>query len=132
MTTIKEASENIQKARREMKLFAETQGREAIGAAFSEFFAQYPQVDHIKWNQYTPHFNDGDVCTFRVNAEDSLFDLDGEEISSYRKPENEAVVDAFDEIFGSIDEDLLEACFGDGVEVTVTANSVTVEDYDHD
>jgi hypothetical protein len=133
MTTIQEASEKIAAARAEMKTFAKTQGKAAIGAAFRSFFEKYPEVDHIQWTQYTPHFNDGDPCTFRVNDYDMLRDADGDEICGYGSDGREKEIsEAFKEIWGSIDEDLLEACFGDGVEVTITADNVTVDDYDHD
>ena len=32
-----------------------------------EFFAKNPGVTAIVWTQYTPYFNDGDTCEFRVN-----------------------------------------------------------------
>ena len=32
-----------------------------------EFFAKNPGVSAIVWTQYTPYFNDGDTCEFRVN-----------------------------------------------------------------
>lgn len=32
-----------------------------------EFFDANPGVKCIVWTQYTPYFNDGDTCTFRVN-----------------------------------------------------------------
>ena len=33
---------------------------------FKEFFNLNPSVQAILWNQYTPYFNDGDPCEFRV------------------------------------------------------------------
>ena len=33
----------------------------------SEFFKTYPKVNAFAWTQYTPHYNDGEECTFRVN-----------------------------------------------------------------
>lgn len=32
-------------------------------------FNAYPEVDNFGWIQYTPYFNDGDECTFGVNAD---------------------------------------------------------------
>ena len=32
-----------------------------------EFFENNPTIKLICWTQYTPYFNDGDTCTFRVN-----------------------------------------------------------------
>lgn len=33
---------------------------------FLPFFTKYPFVVGFQWQQYTPYFNDGDECTFRV------------------------------------------------------------------
>ena len=33
-----------------------------------EFFDKNPGVTAIVWTQYTPYFNDGDTCEFRVNT----------------------------------------------------------------
>lgn len=32
-----------------------------------EFFEKNPGITAIVWTQYTPYFNDGDTCEFRVN-----------------------------------------------------------------
>lgn len=34
---------------------------------FKEFFERNPQIEFITWTQFTPYFNDGDECIFRVN-----------------------------------------------------------------
>ncbi len=44
-----------------------------------KFFEQYPEIQAIGWNQYTPYFNDGDECVFRVGDiyfADQSVDLD--------------------------------------------------------
>lgn len=33
---------------------------------FAEFFANNPRVEAVKWRQYAPYFNDGEVCEFSV------------------------------------------------------------------
>ena len=35
---------------------------------------QTPEVVAVRWNQYTPHFNDGDECVFSVNELELKFD----------------------------------------------------------
>lgn len=32
-----------------------------------EFFEKNPGITGVVWTQYTPYFNDGDTCEFRVN-----------------------------------------------------------------
>jgi hypothetical protein len=43
---------------------------DALLVAFAEQFAANPAVKCMIWTQYTPYFNDGDPCTFRVCSED--------------------------------------------------------------
>jgi hypothetical protein len=35
---------------------------------FQEVFNEFPDVYAITWNQYTPFFNDGDECVFRIGG----------------------------------------------------------------
>lgn len=46
---------------------AKDTGADALKLAFKGFFKAFPQVERIYWTQYTPHFNDGDPCEFRVH-----------------------------------------------------------------
>ena len=39
-----------------------------LNEGFAEIFEKYPKLLSFSWNQYTPYFNDGDECTFRVNV----------------------------------------------------------------
>lgn len=45
----------------------EKHGKSVLAELFKEFFDEAPDVEKVKWTQYTPHFNDGDSCTFGVN-----------------------------------------------------------------
>ena len=38
----------------------------ALSEEFKKAFAAHPDLKAIQWRQYTPYFNDGDPCTFRV------------------------------------------------------------------
>lgn len=42
-------------------------GKQALKAAFTEFFEKHPEVESLFWYQYTPYFNDGDECVFGVH-----------------------------------------------------------------
>lgn len=51
-----------------------------------------PEGFCLEWTQYTPYFNDGDACTFRVNDAyiyPRKFDEDGDEIREPYAEENE-------------------------------------------
>lgn len=41
-------------------------GADAVTLALKAVFDEVPELVVIKWNQYTPYFNDGDECVFRV------------------------------------------------------------------
>jgi hypothetical protein len=43
------------------------EGQEILGGLFKEFFDAFPKAKAVVWTQYTPYFNDGGACTFRVN-----------------------------------------------------------------
>lgn len=48
------------------KKFQET-AQELFKETTNEFFEANPGVNAIVWTQYSPFFNDGDECVFRVN-----------------------------------------------------------------
>lgn len=83
----------------------------SFGEIVQDFFARNPEFEGILWNQYTPYFNDGDECIFRVNdfwgfyvapddtaydegihsgnyPEDSVWVIGS---ASYNEPSNEAI-----------------------------------------
>jgi hypothetical protein len=111
-----------------------------------EFMKEHPQVKQIKWTQYTPYFNDGDACEFSVNCIGFYFEGDDIEepdydFELYRYDNFEKKEVCSFETFRAckdLEKELqeasaeLETIFGDHVEVTVKADGVEVEEYDHD
>ncbi len=114
-------------------------------------------VEAVRWSQYTPYFNDGDVCEFSANGARVLLsgqDEDTEDDSDYggnfaseydlfdsRDYTNHTVVgakpaylpvkslsDALES--GAFDNALIEA-FGDHATVTVRPTGITVDYYEH-
>lgn len=120
--------------------------------AKAELFDKYPELQSFSWTQYTPYFNDGDVCEFGVNfayglksliiggkqyGDDDGEDENGNEIphAEYgsedwksKKPIEQAVID----FLKQIDEEFYKDLFGDHAVVTVKADGVTTEEYEHD
>lgn len=128
---------------------AEESVKPQLRDAFKELKALVPCLKAFKWTQYTPYFNDGDSCTFNVHNlyfkveggdEDAGDYEDGFDYpSSYRdKPmkgtskEESNHLTAFQKLFGALDDDLLEAAFGDHAEITVTSRGISVEEHEHD
>ena len=148
----KKAQEAVAKAKAEAKATA----KEALKEMALEFFSENPNVVSVNWNQYTPHFNDGDPCTFSANVEyprftftakdgtkltycagaGSLVGDDDEYLYEEAKPyskEIDKVEKAVVKFLKNFDEDDLEEMFGDGVEITITnKGKISSEYYEHD
>jgi hypothetical protein len=133
-----------------IKSAMEQNGQALIGQFFKD--AMPADVEAIRWTQYTPHFNDGEPCTFRCNNEDvdvkflpkakddaasADDDSDDDGFTSYYGDDNPAL-SSFLEKVCAVPDEMYEAAFGDGVRVTVTrdpesgAVTIEVDDYDHD
>ena len=114
-----------------------------------------PNVEAVRWYQYTPYFNDGDACIFHtgecyvklVDGDPEAGDYEDGFVGSYEladwdrklrkytpKPGLEQLYPAFDELADSLDhfEEFLHDSFGDPAEVTATTDGFSVEFYDHD
>jgi hypothetical protein len=72
------------------------EGEAAVKDAFKDLFDKFPEVRSVVWSQYTPYFNDGDVCYFSVHEFDVNLGTDDsikEEIEA-KKQEMKAAADA--------------------------------------
>lgn len=72
MSKITEIKERFAQARKTM----ESEGEAAMKEVFADFFKKHPEVNSVKWVQYTPYFNDGDSCTFGVGESEVKANLD--------------------------------------------------------
>ncbi len=127
----------IMNKKKEYEALLSEMGEKALKDEFKKFFDANPTVDALRWTQYTPYFNDGDPCTFRMgdwtyrNAGDEDGDEDLEDGFQYvpygKHPINEALssIDA-------VDNDVFQMVFGDHVEITATRDGFTVDEYHHD
>lgn len=104
---------------------------EVLQQGFKDIFEKYPEVETISWTQYTPYFNDGDVCEFNVHSDveingKSEWDLEeGEKASP-------AYQDASD-LLTAIDEYVFEHIYGDHVKVTIHRDGkADVDEYEHE
>lgn len=134
---------------------------ELVMADLKSLMKDNPEIDSIKWQQYTPSFNDGDVCEFGIHGPYIRFteDLQPRKESHYndhymdlsynydlkeffKKATDilnfeqisrlQKVTDQIAETFANFQYEDLKTSFGDGYEITVTSTGVEVEDYDHD
>lgn len=105
------------------------------------------EVDAIRWAQYTPFFNDGDVCEFstgeltmKLRGDDESGELDDGFMWSYEVRRNASCSATTKNYFAELGdalgvgrfESFLYDQFGDHAEVTVTREKVTIESYDHE
>lgn len=157
-----ESLTKLNNAKKEFEAEVKAKGKTIIREAVTEFFNAFPEVESIRWAQYTPYFNDGEACYFGVNDitiklkgvdEGGDYD-DGYEYSvgfdlksDWGRKEAKASGLSEDQITrrNEIDkghrelskainglEDALEYVLGDHVQVTITSTEITVDDYEHD
>jgi len=124
-------------------------GKAALAEAFKQFFETNPTVVAVKWTQYTPHFNDGDPCVFRLGdfefalrAGETYLNWQGKPVvctDDLSDDDNYQYMNRLtDEQRGSlknIDEDveqIFEEAFGDGYKIIATRDGFDVQEYDHD
>jgi hypothetical protein len=162
------ASREVLKKYNDMKKKMSDMRTELTGAckdifkdASQELFEAHPNLVAFGWTQYTPYFNDGDVCEFGVRSDSPFIvfttseskDLDYDnEFSTYRyesrwdstlkkstpvdlTPELEAELKTGKAVVAFLqmfDDDQFKMMFDDHAQVNVTKDGVEVEHYDHD
>lgn len=136
------------------KAAVRTEGKEALKEAFMDYFDKYPGVKGVVWAQYTPYFNDGEQCVFRVrdlcpivvknnyevefpnvDVADYIFDeeLDGTRcIALETYSEKGGFYTDLRKIAKVIDNELALLTFGDHVRVVATRAGFKVNEYEHD
>jgi len=157
---IKEVKER-QKEINELKKELHKKSEEAFFKGAKQIIDSCPDLESISWNQYTPYFNDGDTCEFSASTDylkvNGDYAEDGDSLRptivvnngtwnrekrvyegrieqpnpNYNQPLAEAV-DKMTEFLGIFDDDFYKSQFGDHVTVTITADGVDTEDYDHE
>jgi SepF-like predicted cell division protein (DUF552 family) len=141
---VTEASNRIKE---EQKKLAELVKND-IKDVFNEMFVLNPKLQSFSWTQYTPYFNDGDECIFRVNGYlDVEYDnveytelgkwnadkaISTNEVYYETTPEVAKVVYPILQLLENIDDDVFKTIFGDHVKIIVTPNGIDIEEYYHD
>lgn len=116
------------------------------------------RIEKIRWRQYTPYFNDGDLCEFRIYSldvkpteeaggreDDGDYEdgfIDSWSMKYYAEhttdprpellPLYELTKPLNDMLTSGAFYNVLEGAFGDHAEVTVTSAGITVDSYEHD
>jgi hypothetical protein len=118
-----------------------------FGKIWKEFFKLHPNIKGIKWEQYTPYFNDGEECTFRVgyfevSASEQFVES---EVNDTFTPEDIKDTEGWDcvssldgklyktiEELKAIPDELFRTAFGDHAQIIVTPKKIVVKKYDHE
>ena len=160
--TLKTRISKIEKLRKELSDEEKSTSKQVM-STLKELMKSNPLLKAIRWQQYTPHFNDGDTCEFGIhglyykfdetiqpeketndyydgflyiyNVNESDFFKSRTDILNHEQMKSlEKTVKAINNTFDFLNsvEKGLENMFGNGVQVTVTADGVEVEDFDHD
>jgi hypothetical protein len=157
---IKEVKEK-QKEIAELKKELLKKSEEAFFTGSKKIMETCPDLKSVSWNQYTPHFNDGDVCEFSANTDyltvngnyveddDSLIErivvkqgtwnrstgfYEGrveQPNPNFNKNLSDAV-DRLSEFLSIFDNDFYKSQFGDHIKVTITPDGFDTEWYEHD
>lgn len=152
----KELKKQMSDAKKKMK--------DTAKAVFTELsadlFKNNPNLVSFGWAQYTPYWNDGDVCTFSAlteyptctiktsdgkivkydenHGEYEVHDAEDDEVTydvsreKYEK-EFEKITSKVSKFLQTFDDDDFQTMFGESVEVTVKSNGkITTDSYDHE
>lgn len=163
---MKDRLSKIDQIREELAKAEESASKDIMNI-LKEMMQSNPLLEGVRWNQFTPHFNDGKPCEFNVYGPEFKFNLgapmvseDDDSHDDYHSEgwyEDYSVNDKFFDkrsdiinhkevaalkktvkdvsiVFQKLSsmETQLQDMFGDGVQITVTAEGVESEDYDHD
>ena len=154
---VKEKQSEIAILKKELQKKSE----EAFFKGAKQIFEAHPRLESVSWTQYTPYFNDGDATVFSAqtdylkvngeyadeddtlnpkivkvqgtwNREKRIYEGRVEVDNPNFDKELSDGVDAISQFLNVFDDDFYKSQFGDHVRVTITANGVDTEDYEHD
>jgi hypothetical protein len=83
MSKLQSAFDQLISDQAELQRKFQTQAQSLFKEITKEFFEKNPGITGVVWTQYTPYFNDGDTCEFRVN-EATFTNAPAEELSDVR------------------------------------------------
>lgn len=141
---------DFENAKAEYQKLVSEKGQAVIDELVKGVFEAHPEVEAIRWQQYTPYFNDGEPCVFGLNRlgfkitgtsdtagdyEDGFWDTWalGSDNDSYggKRPELAKALSSFKGRLEGV-KDVLLATFRDGYEVIATRDGFEVEECSHE
>lgn len=151
---INDKIKEIQEAKKAYLKLIKSEGKGLVKQLLDNLFAEVPNLLEVKWNQYTPYFNDGDVCEFRIGdagfkfavdpstpapepteEDDEEYDDDDDDDFQYsydmKDKKIKRICDQFSKTLTDLEE-VLEITFGDHVEVFASTNKIHTKEYEHE
>lgn len=115
--------------------------KDSIQQELKRLFDTYKELNELSWKGYTPSFNDGDPCVFRLSG----IEINGESEDDYLE-EHSTLVEPSEELSDAVGElqkfmysnkDYVEKIYGNDTEVSITRNedgslNVQVDSYYND
>lgn len=95
----KDKVEKLLKMKKDYEEACEKQGHAIVKEIVKDLFEKCPEIEAVKWTQYTPYFNDGDKCVFNVHDPEFLISIPIEEskVEVASENEEEDEYDAYEE-----------------------------------
>jgi hypothetical protein len=135
--------------KKELEQFVNKNSRQLVKDYVQDFMTTHPLASAIRWRQYTPYFNDGEPCVFRVgevhvlrreptkeDLEMDPYDGDWEESDPSKKDPLLKALSKFEEEISGPMEDMLQVAFGDHKDIIVSQKNgkitIQVAEYEHD
>lgn len=129
MTNV-EQYQKIRKQIEEQFAILKQVGKQAVRDLSTDFFERHPEIESFTWTQYTPYWNDGDICEFGAYTDYPEL-LYVEDLKEYSEEEARKAEEEISEFLGVFDEEHLKVFFGDHAQVRISREGVEVSDYDH-
>ncbi len=83
MSNAKEALKELRVEQKTLSKKIQGLAAEVFTKGSSELFTNNPDLKSFSWTQYTPFFNDGDVCKFSAHTDDPKIQFRDEEEREY-------------------------------------------------
>jgi hypothetical protein len=131
--------EDLRKMKKAYEEARDAGAKDALRDHFKGLFELHPDVAAIRWRQYTPYFNDGEPCTFRVCDPEVLLVGRNPDVDEYNEGEDNQKGWEFSwelkhPIFKQIelDEDFVRF-LGEHVKITISREmEMEVKEYEHE
>ena len=134
MKDLAEIGKQLEKDIEALQEVARAHGGNAVKGAFEHFLNAHPEVEAVRFRQWTPGFNDGDPCLNTLGECEVKMNDEGGDYGDgwYSYPAGDLLrqdMANLDAVLSAV-EDQLEAVFGTNHEITVYRDRVETEYYD--